>query len=491
MDLQRRIKEKQKGDNSMGKGKAVLAFAVAAGMAGMLAVPASAADTEDAVQEIKVELADGSGIWVKPSSETEEQSYDVEFTLSEEETLLQVPETVKLYQFDEEAASFVEAEGGYCPGGTYYISLTELLEDADGSDVYWQSMNIMDICIQEMAGGTSSRETAFQIQSGAGQVEEISFPAWIDVEEQMRVPYIKVEFQEDPSLFREPLSFDFSVSQTGSYMILGDKNAVKLPQPYDTIAQTLTAQYIPQIFDVLAGKALSEGKSEEAALIEAESTQEAAVGGKVSLSNPVILQTASPITLDGAWYEVEGISEGQSFEKDGVISIEAKGSGMNNTTPKENDLRYLPVSWLIEKGDMEVRNGSWQEEGPFTIEESAKELGAGDYMLTVRFAYQTYKASAGGWETTETVTAKTAFSVMGADEGGSSETPDDEKDKGDVNTGGEGQKKPEKGGSDSTEGASSSPKTGEENNRILLAGMLCILSAGAVGVCVYKRKGSR
>ena len=78
--MQRRIKEKQKGDNSMGKGKAVLAFAVAAGMAGMLAVPASAADTEDAVQEIKVELADGSGIWVKPSSETEEQSYDVEFT---------------------------------------------------------------------------------------------------------------------------------------------------------------------------------------------------------------------------------------------------------------------------------------------------------------------------------------------------------------------------------------------------------------------------
>ena len=45
MDLQRRIKEKQKGDNSMGKGKAVLAFAVAAGMVGMLAVPASAADT--------------------------------------------------------------------------------------------------------------------------------------------------------------------------------------------------------------------------------------------------------------------------------------------------------------------------------------------------------------------------------------------------------------------------------------------------------------
>ena len=173
--MQRRIKEKQKGDNSMGKGKAVLAFAVAAGMVGMLAVPASAADTEGAVQELKVELADGSGIWVKPSSETEEQSYDVEFTLSEEETLLQVPETVKLYQFDEEAASFVEAEGGYRPGGTYYISLTELLEDADGSDVYWQSMNIMDICIQEMAGGTSSRETAFQIQSGAEQVEEISF----------------------------------------------------------------------------------------------------------------------------------------------------------------------------------------------------------------------------------------------------------------------------------------------------------------------------
>lgn len=33
--MQRRIKEKQKGDNSMGKGKAVLAFAVAAGMVGM------------------------------------------------------------------------------------------------------------------------------------------------------------------------------------------------------------------------------------------------------------------------------------------------------------------------------------------------------------------------------------------------------------------------------------------------------------------------
>lgn len=413
-----------------------------------------------------------------------------------------MPETVKLYQFDEKTASFVETVGGYRPGGTYYLSMIELLGDADGSEesTLWQGINLVDICIQAVAesisGGDSeagkSREITFQIQSGAEQVEEISFPAWIDVEEQMRGPYIKVEFQEDPSLFREPLSFDFSVSQTGSYMILGDKNAVELPQPYDIIAQTITSQCVPQIIDFLVDKAESEGKTEEEVdLIEAESTQEAIISGKVSLSNPIILQTASPITLDGVWYEVGGISDGQSFENEDVISIEVKGSGMNNTTPKENDLRYLPVSWMIEKGDVEVRNGSWQEEGPFTIEESAKELGAGDYMLIVRFAYQTYKASAGGWETTETVTAKTAFSVMGADEGGSSETPDDEKDKGDANTGGEGQKKPEKGGSDSTEEASSSPKTGEENNRILLAGMLCILSAGAVGVCVYKRKGSR
>ena len=53
----------------MGKGKAVLASILAAVMAGTPAVPVLAADTEGAEQEIKVELADGSGLWIKPSSE--------------------------------------------------------------------------------------------------------------------------------------------------------------------------------------------------------------------------------------------------------------------------------------------------------------------------------------------------------------------------------------------------------------------------------------
>ena len=443
---------------------------------------------DDENWDLDLEFSDGSGVRIAPSDEIE-GIWDMEITLKDADTELAVPETIMLYRLNEETGELVEDMNAYRPGGTVYIPLLDW-DVKSGTDYgrVWKMMNLFDIFAQEAAeqlnGVPSSREVSFEIVSGKEQVESISYVVDERLEE-YGIGCVKIELAEDPVFFDEALSFGIRVEQLNRNTIFGGTNADSLPPQYAPLADGLLAQYLPEVLSCLTDMAKEEGVPGAEWLGE-ESVQEAVIEGRIFLTNPVILKTDSPVTLEGAGYGIKGMEQGQSYAKDSVIRVEAEGSGLDNDAPGEGAVRYLPARWEITKVTAGIRNGFWQEDGPFTIEETTEGLEPGEYVLTVEFDYQIYEESDGGWTTAQTIEKKTAFAVEGApDETNPQESGND--------GGGDAQKETLVQTADSIKDKETkkSPHTGDENSMwsiLLYGGLLCIAGTGIIRVKSHRQK---
>lgn len=101
--------------------------------------------------------------------------------------------------------------------------------------------------------------------------------------------------------------------------------------------------------------------------------------------------------------KISGLVEGTTYKTGSRLAFGAVGAGMTNTSPKEGDERYLPVSWKVSD------EHSWSSapyEAAFTINQ------AGSYTLQVTFRRQTYKN--GAWTNTDTTTVTSVNFKMAA-----------------------------------------------------------------------------
>jgi hypothetical protein len=102
--------------------------------------------------------------------------------------------------------------------------------------------------------------------------------------------------------------------------------------------------------------------------------------------------------------QITGISSDTAYTTETKITITAVGAGMDNTSPKSGDVRYVPVNWKV----LETR--TW-DGAPYT---ATFRMGkGGDYTLTVTFVQQKFDGSS--WQNTgEQATKQVNFHVTQA-----------------------------------------------------------------------------
>lgn len=99
--------------------------------------------------------------------------------------------------------------------------------------------------------------------------------------------------------------------------------------------------------------------------------------------------------------KINGLTEGTTYKTGSRLAFGAVGAGMSNTSPKEGDERYLPISWKVSE---EHTWSSSPYEAAFTINQ------AGSYTLQVTFRKQTY--TNGSWtNTSSTSVSKVNFKM--------------------------------------------------------------------------------
>lgn len=124
----------------------------------------------------------------------------------------------------------------------------------------------------------------------------------------------------------------------------------------------------------------------------------------LNTSVKVSVKAYSPKLASADNNQITGISVNGGYTTQSKISFTAVGAGMNNTSPRKGDTRYVPLNWTV------INTNSWDKApytGTFGLAQS------GDYTLSVVFKQQKYDGS--NWtDTGERDTKKVAFSVTKA-----------------------------------------------------------------------------
>lgn len=117
--------------------------------------------------------------------------------------------------------------------------------------------------------------------------------------------------------------------------------------------------------------------------------------------------TGNGTTVNASDNKINGLVEGTTYKTGSRLAFGAVGAGMSNTSPKEGDERYLPVSWKVSE---EHTWSSAPYEAAFTINQ------AGSYTLQVTFRKQIYSkpsnSTTGSWtDTTTTSISRVNFKM--------------------------------------------------------------------------------
>ena len=108
---------------------------------------------------------------------------------------------------------------------------------------------------------------------------------------------------------------------------------------------------------------------------------------------------------------IQNLSEGATYDINSRLTFSAYGAASENTSPIDNDIRYIPSTWSIQN-----TAGTWLDNysGAFSISKT------GTYTVTVTFQKQVY--GDGSWQSTDIADNKSVtFSIGGASTDGSND----------------------------------------------------------------------
>ena len=108
---------------------------------------------------------------------------------------------------------------------------------------------------------------------------------------------------------------------------------------------------------------------------------------------------------------IQNLSEGATYDINSRLTFSAYGAASENTSPIDNDVRYIPSTWSIQN-----TAGTWLDNysGAFSISKT------GTYTVTVTFQKQVY--GDGSWQSTDIADSKSVtFSIGGASTDGSND----------------------------------------------------------------------
>ena len=108
---------------------------------------------------------------------------------------------------------------------------------------------------------------------------------------------------------------------------------------------------------------------------------------------------------------IQNLSEGATYDINSRLTFSAYGAASENTSPIDNDIRYIPSTWSIQN-----TTGTWLDNysGAFSISKT------GTYTVTVTFQKQVY--GDGSWQSTDIADSKSVtFSIGGASTDGSND----------------------------------------------------------------------
>ena len=102
--------------------------------------------------------------------------------------------------------------------------------------------------------------------------------------------------------------------------------------------------------------------------------------------------------------KITGIEHNGAYTTQSKISFTAVGAGMDNSSPKKGDIRYIPLNWTV------INTNTW-DEAPYTACFGLAK--SGDYTLKVVFQQQQYNGES--WKNTDAQdTKQVAFSIAKA-----------------------------------------------------------------------------
>lgn len=102
--------------------------------------------------------------------------------------------------------------------------------------------------------------------------------------------------------------------------------------------------------------------------------------------------------------KITGIEHNGVYTTQSKISFTAVGAGMDNSSPKKGDIRYIPLNWTV------INTNTW-DEAPYTACFGLAK--SGDYTLKVVFQQQQYNGES--WKNTDAQdTKQVAFSIAKA-----------------------------------------------------------------------------
>ena len=108
---------------------------------------------------------------------------------------------------------------------------------------------------------------------------------------------------------------------------------------------------------------------------------------------------------------IQNLSEGATYDINSRLTFSAYGAASENTSPIDNDIRYIPSTWSIQN-----TTGTWLDNysGAFSISKT------GTYTVTVTFQKQVY--GDGSWQSTDIADSKSVtFSIGGTSTDGSND----------------------------------------------------------------------
>ncbi|MDO4275325.1 MAG: hypothetical protein Q4D16_16765 [Eubacteriales bacterium] len=166
----------------------------------------------------------------------------------------------------------------------------------------------------------------------------------------------------------------------------------------------------------------------------------------------------SPKVPDASENKITGISSDGGYTTQSKITFTAVGAGMDNTSPRKGDVRYVPLNWTV------INTNSWQD-APYTGAFGL--VKSGNYTLSVVFNRQKFDGS--NWVNTgEQDTKKVNFSV-GEPKNVTGQNLTPAANRSDANK-------------------KAAVKTGDTTNIMPFVVILIIAAGCVVGVVVYRKK---
>ena len=110
----------------------------------------------------------------------------------------------------------------------------------------------------------------------------------------------------------------------------------------------------------------------------------------LSVKVKVSVKAYAPRTVSSADNKITGIEYNGNYTTQSKISFAAVGAGMDNTSPRKGDTRYLPLNWTV------INTNTWSS-APYTA--SFGMAQSGDYTLKVTFQLQKFDGAS--WKSIE------------------------------------------------------------------------------------------